>query len=646
MPRYYLREASSFVAALLALSCPSYSQNGDKNAVGAAPEIRLPYIADAVVFPKSANEQAITIYKDASDSRERRFFKPVFIPAWEDFEKEVKVTCGGAKETDVKTAPIKVQFASKRLNEEVASELSKSNAAVNVNTIFSYPIYALFVVSGSVDPEDTVATKIQFRFPPGITDVLPQGVTATIDAPLTGLGQRPPLRIRETCANLKEIAVNRDLNAFVYTQYAEVKLNSVSAVISAFANGGGLADLKRDEQQGGVVRVESKSGSKGIGFNLGGFLGGGATTGKSSETSSDTRYRGVSASLIQTIAEEVATDGTISARIEDPDRFDQAKIVETLMTFILGQQTAFKARFEKVGADQWAIVTDTYKRTLSVAESNLLMSSVPDADLAISGSDTVDCAMLAASATGGAAAAGTAGASATKTAKATETGKVDDKERCTSSRNLTYGYADSIKWHRVGPDWVPVDVDIYAIDTQSLADRAKVSIEMAVVTQSKTAQMHTLVHVADIQPTDYLVDQMDQRVSALVAKIDGPAKSVVPITGGLYQTTAYWAGGAYSNVFPCVNTPTSPGDTYEKIGAQEVGTYDGRVYPAGSEGWNLSLGCKGGPEYCDAGGDEFCVSSHRAAGCYVNSEWATWYRARVAAQGAQPKVEEFCAPPL
>src|SRR3954447_7061355 len=83
-----------------------------------------------------------------------------------------------------------------------------------------------------------------------------------------------------------------------------------------------------------------------------------------------------------------------------------------------------------------------------------------------------------------------------------------------------------IKWQREGKEWVPTSVDLYAINTQELRTRATMSVEQAVVTAGTQAQVHTLVHVTNAEPTNFLVDQMEKRIEAVVAKIDGPKKRV------------------------------------------------------------------------------------------------------------------------
>lgn len=618
-----------------AQNAPAVAQNTStptQNApIGKASELRLGYSADAVVYPSLINEHAITVYRDPSDSRRRYYIKPVFIPKWEAFAKAVAESCTDAAASDERTVPLTVQFSSRKLNDEIVALLNKqANPQISTNQLFSYPIYALFVVSGAKDPEDNVSNKIQFRYPTGISEALPTGVVAALDGHLTNLGQRPPLRVRETCQNLSHIAVQNDLTAYAYAEQSEIKLNAATAIVSSFAQSQVFSDIDRDEKAVGVVKVKTRSGSSGLGFNLAGvFSGGGAKSG-AAVLQEDTRRRFVSASIIQSAAEQAVLDGAIFARVEAIEFLDPAGITATLMKFVLNESSKVKARLDKISDDQWNVVTGEHTRSLSKEEVKLVLESAPKAELEASGKEQMDCSMMAGAATGGAgAAAGAAAASK------------GGQKQCGAERASKSSFSDNIKWEKNSKgEWVPTSLDLYVFNTQELRSRAKLSVEQALVTQAPQAQIHTLLHVTDSEPTDYLADQMDRKIEAVIARFEGPKpKGVVPFSGGLYKTIGYFGNkGSGQTVFACATPLVSPGAQHEQIGGQDIAVYDQRNLAQ----MGLALGCRGAA-HCDSAG-EWCVSYHRAAGCFIDKGWLKWYRERK--KGAPDVVAEICAPGL
>lgn len=591
-----------------------------------ASETRLGYTADATVYPPMLNGQAaIVVYRDPSDNRQRRYVKPILIPSWETFSAKVAEACRDQQPETVKTVPLRVEFSSKKLNEEIVKQLNeRADPQVRLDQLFSYPIYALFVVSGSKSPNDDIQTKIQFRYPSGISDALPRGVNAALDQPLLGIGTNPPLRITESCENLTAITETRDIDAYVYTEFAEVKLNAASAVFHAFTQTRAFIELERTETSSGVVSVTSRTGSKGVGFNFGGFLSGSVIEGKTIVDTQDTRRRFVSANVAQQIAEDAVLSGAVYTRSEAPDLISTDSLITALLDFILGQAKLVSATLERRENGQMAIVAGEQLRFLSREETKMVLESAPTLELNLSDHQQVDCSMVA-MATNYDTAAATAGSAPPNSG---EHGK-----QCTSERNLGSKYANSIRWQKDGNDWVPTSVDLYAVNTQALKLRAVLGVENAVISASTEAQIHPLQHVTTGEPTDYVADLLKEEIEAVNRRIDGPKKQVIPIPGGLYKTISYWSERRNSVTTFCPPVIEAPGPDFEQIGGNESG-----------ENIENRRGCSPA-NHCDSAG-ESCNSYNRHPGCFINKDWLAWYIQRKQTTGSAVDNAEICSQPV
>ena len=122
-------------------------------------------------------------------------------------------------------------------------------------------------------------------------------------------------------------------------------------------------------------------------------------------------------------------------------------------------------------------------------------------------------------------------------------------------------------------------------------------------------------------------------INEIEIEIYGPRKTVTPIKGGLYRTTAYWSKGGDHIEISCIKDPVQPPDT-ERVGAKH--TRSNKPYN------HHGVGCEHGV-FCDKGHQEYCISHWRNDGCYINKAWLDWYKKRIAALGKKVNVSEICA---
>lgn len=106
-------------------------------------------------------------------------------------------------------------------------------------------------------------------------------------------------------------------------------------------------------------------------------------------------------------------------------------------------------------------------------------------------------------------------------------------------------------------------------------------------------------------------------------KLYGPKKSVEPFTvQGMAVTIGYWDSGNLQRAHACVS-PLIQKQGMTIIGGElgpEIRITNQNVQNYG----NNFRGCAPAP-FCDSAG-EYCTVRARAGGCYVGTDWLSWYK--------------------
>lgn len=128
---------------------------------------------------------------------------------------------------------------------------------------------------------------------------------------------------------------------------------------------------------------------------------------------------------------------------------------------------------------------------------------------------------------------------------------------------------------------------------------------------------------------DRFESQIQDAISVRIfAALNGPKKSVVPIQVGALSTRTIWARGKRSADFECVtiekngySADLKPPAGFDLIGTSVVTLTDNGPPAERQKAW----GCKP-PGHCDSLGEACQTRYNQVAGCFVNSEWMTWYK--------------------
>lgn len=116
---------------------------------------------------------------------------------------------------------------------------------------------------------------------------------------------------------------------------------------------------------------------------------------------------------------------------------------------------------------------------------------------------------------------------------------------------------------------------------------------------------------------------------------NNPNKIVFGLEGTPYSTLGCYSRGGVCDPFPC---PPPKKEGFEAI----IISWERQVRVGiNREAFN----CNVPPEYCDDPNREWCINTFITKGCFVNVEWANWYRKQCQKNGITPSDEVFCSVP-
>jgi len=434
-----------------------------------------PDVADAFVgsvYPDLLGRQEVRLYVDKRKPA-LLLASPYIWPDWAPFAQSVEVACNGKKSTDMGEAKLHLSFFSPLVLQEIAN-LVKSQGKKDVTTfnLASYPYVFLTVETATSD--GTTPGKVRYRFPDSFNVPFRGGTIANQDA---FPPQDAEIAVSDRCGYLKMIALSQEslvksLTGFLYSIRLDSKVESLRADYEAFTKGESVRKLFRDEIGGGSIRVLSTGQSRQLGMNLGGIAFGGGSDSSQVTDANDTRYRAVTANLLQMAAMSSSRDllvrhthGPVS-NITQPQR-DQ--LVKELMSFALDEQRAVWAKFEPSENErQWNVVIGEVKRTLSEADTKELLKS--NATNKAAGSQTVK-------------------------------GKYAGIEG-ESSRSGSIDSEGGIEYEKSNGQWIPTRARLYLISENSLSSRVTGAFEDALVKTGEVQRFELLLKISKGSPFD------------------------------------------------------------------------------------------------------------------------------------------------
>ncbi|MEW7995367.1 MAG: hypothetical protein G8D66_00545 [gamma proteobacterium symbiont of Ctena orbiculata] len=550
------------------------------------------------VRPPSLGGFRLTIYTEPANTQRRKYYvKPYFLPDLEQFKKDITLKCEKSSENDIFSVPLTFELTSSQVEDEILKEIKKEDTNVSLSRLSIYPFTFFSLATGGRSNSDDIPTIIRLWYPDSVLDrsfAEPIANRTTIEQ---NVGSNPPVIIEDTCAQLQAIANNSDMFLQIYTQFEKVKKNTIGLTLQQFLHSDSLTSLLRDETQSGSQQTVVKSKSGGVGFNLGGIVGGENSVDTKNTDNIDSRTRAVSSNLLQDAIHESISKMKFSQRIafEDGSNIEQS-IVNMLLEMMKSNPLEFHLKL--ISKNQIEITSGQFKRTLDPLETKSLIDSTRDSQLDFGEEGSF------------------------------KYGEILEGTNKKSNKSVNKG---GIKWEKDGPDWIPTSATLYLVSRATLSNSISAELERYLVSEGSGYLRHVINPILEPRAQAYWGKEMNkvrkETEQKIMEKVYGPQKKVTKIQGGIYRTRSHWSNGRSHRDTLCINTPSQPPGTV-KIGGNDTGIYDTRKSSLLKDPNKFikSLGCK--PRgHCDSHG-EFCISYERQSGCYVNKEWFDWYKKR------------------
>lgn len=535
----------------------------------------------------------------------RYFTHLYFMPYWNDFEEDVSAACDTVSSSEVVSVPFRFQVASQRVRQQIVEELNRNEGlGMSASDLLMFPFVLLTVSTGRKVGGDSIDTIVRFRYPPGVLEGVGSSIGTTNEFPVSL--SRDPIRLTDTCGQLRMIIHRRDVSAHTYIPRKEVKRNIALVGLQTFTDSRSFRELMREEEARGseVLRTTSSGGS--VGFNMGGYFFGNQDESETTVSSRDTRLRAVSLNLIQDAMQRHSTN-IMFIRSEEFEASDQLP-EERMLQFVLAQADKHTASIEKTGDDQFKILLGNVERTLSMQQVNEMRKAARDLLTEGSASTTVT------------------------TPEGLET---------TAEQDLKYDNSTGVTWEFKGEEWVPTSAELYILSQSQLRTNVTAQAQSYITKDGSGFTEITLQTIHSGSPPKIWEEQIEELRNAFASEVRGPSKSVIPIEGGIYHTKGHWGRTSdKQREWQCKPVPR-PRNGMKRIGWRLKKTVDQREVPdAEYLQWR---GCAESG-WCNDRGGEWCISKVYTEGCYVNTEWLAWYRRQTL--GIPDDVSEICAEPL
>lgn len=409
---------------------------------GAAEELpesgRLVYSDDQVfttVTPPSLRPNIIRIYKSGEENIFH--FVPYAVPDWTYASKLKAEECSVRQPDDVVSLSIPITFYTETLIHEIKLEIARKKN-IRYDEIDVFPPTDIGLTAYAYDVDDKPYLIANTIPPENFTHGSIVGLTNS------GTPASVPTHARVTCAELASIVARKSIAVQFFTEGSKVTIDRFSMAAKSVLTADFFTDLQNEESRIDKSTVSTRSDGGGASINLGFFSVGGS---KSSATTTKTRdvRRIVNRQWIEDKALEISTNITISEVCQSTE-CGSTDIKATVMKFFFAaaEEGRFAINYDAERAiAQFKEMSDIEIGKLAIDES--LKSELNSAF----NSDNAESFEYAGF-------------------------KIDKKNKTISDTK------SKIEWSLKGDDWVPISIDAYLIDIESVQRNVKTAYERTV----------------------------------------------------------------------------------------------------------------------------------------------------------------------